>query len=111
MVFAHDTEVSLQAAATLVNTALDPETLSTTEELDAFWTEFEYTGRRDGDTEELTAVQALRQVLRTLLLAERDDAVVIVNDLLAEARAVPRLVRHDRFDWHVHAVEIGRAHV
>jgi predicted RNA-binding Zn ribbon-like protein len=31
--------------------------------------------------------------------------VTIVNDLLAEAGAVPRLVRHDRFDWHLHVVD------
>ena len=25
--------------------------------------------------------------------------------MLAEARAVPRLVRHDALDWHIHAVD------
>jgi len=27
-----------------------------------------------------------------------------VNQLLADARAMPRLVRHDDIDWHLHAV-------
>ncbi len=28
----------------------------------------------------------------------------MVNELLADARALPQLTRHDRFDWHLHAV-------
>jgi hypothetical protein len=101
MAFAHDTEVSLQAAVTLVNSGVDPDTLTSLAELDAFYARFDYTGRRDGDEAELDAVRRLRPRLRTLLTAERDDAVAIVNAMLAEAKAVPRLVRHDRFDWHV----------
>jgi predicted RNA-binding Zn ribbon-like protein len=104
MVFAHDTEVSLQAAATLVNSAEPPETLAGIADLDAFFTSYEYSGRHEQDRAELDAVRELRPVLRSLLLSERDDAVELVNRLLADARAVPRLVRHDRFDWHVHAV-------
>ena len=104
MVFAHDTALSLRAAVALVNSA-EPDTLTSNAELDAFWEEFAYTGRRDHDDAELDAVRRLRPRLRTLLTAERDDAVTIVNDLLAEAGAVPRLVRHDRFDWHLHVVD------
>jgi predicted RNA-binding Zn ribbon-like protein len=29
--------------------------------------------------------------------------VLAVNEILAEANAVPRLVRHDTLDWHIHA--------
>jgi len=105
VVFAHDTALSLRAAVALVNSAEPPDTLASNAELDAFWDEFAYTGRRDHDDAELDAVRRLRPRLRTLLTAERDDAVTIVNDLLAEAGAVPRLVRHDRFDWHLHVVD------
>ena len=105
MVFAHDTALSLRAAVALVNSAEPPDTLTSSTELDAFWDEFGYTGRHDHDDAELDAVRRLRPRLRTLLTAERDDAVDIVNDLLAEAGAVPRLVRHDRFDWHLHVVD------
>ena len=42
--------------------------------------------------------------MRELLLAERDRAVGMVNRLLAAANAVPQLVRHDPYDWHIHAV-------
>ena len=104
MPFAHDTEQSLLAAVTLVNTASEPDTLLTVEDLDAFYAEFDYSGRHDGDVDELEAVRALRPVLRELLTADRDDAVELVNALLAEARALPRLVRHEPFDWHLHAV-------
>ena len=104
MPFAHDTEQSLLAAVTLVNSALDPDTLVTVGDLDTFYADFEYSGRHDRDAGELAEVQALRPVLRELLLAERDAAVELVNTLLADAVAVPRLVRHAPFDWHLHAV-------
>ena len=50
-------------------------------------------------------MRALRPVLRELMLAERDDAVELVNTMLAEAGAVPRLVRHEGYDWHIHACD------
>lgn len=105
MRFAHDTEVSLQAAVTLVNSAEPPDTLDTIDALDEFYAEFEYTGRRDGDDAELAAVRALRPALRELLTSDRDRTAELVNEMLAEAGALPQLVRHDRWDWHLHAVE------
>ncbi|KQY58122.1 RNA-binding protein [Aeromicrobium sp. Root495] len=105
MVFAHDVEVALQAAAFLVNSAEEPETLDSVAQLDAFMAAYAYTGRHDRTQAELLAVQTVRPRLRSLLLAERDDAVELVNEVLAEHRAVPRLVRHDDWDWHLHAVQ------
>ena len=104
MVFAHDTEIALQAAVALANSALDPDTLETVEELTTLFTDFDYSGRLDGDEAELDAVRALRGDLLRLLTAERDDAVVIINAMLRETRALPQLERHDQFDWHLHAV-------
>ncbi|MCF4121072.1 CGNR zinc finger domain-containing protein [Antribacter sp. KLBMP9083] len=104
MIFAHDTEMSLLAAVALVNSAEPPETLTTVAELDDFFEQYEYTGRHDRTVAELVHVRALRPRLRALLTADRDMAAGLVNDMLAEFRAVPRLVRHDRADWHVHAV-------
>ena len=104
MVFAHDTEVSLQAAVTLANSAAAPDTLETIEALDEYYAEFEYSGRRDRDQAELDAVRALRPVLRELLTSDRDRAVELVNAMLSEAHALPQLVRHDHWDWHLHAV-------
>ena len=104
MVFGHDTEVALQSAVTLANSALEPDTLVTVADLDAFFAGFEYTGRHDRDLAELDAVRAIRPQLFALLTADRDDAVALVNAMLAEAGAVPQLVRHDVWDWHLHAV-------
>ncbi len=103
MVFAHDTEESLRAAVALVNSAVAPDTLTTPAELDAFYAAFRYTGARTHDAAELEAVRALRARLRALLTADRDTAVVLVNRVLATHRAVPQLVRHDEFDYHLHA--------
>lgn len=104
MPFTNDTEMSLKATVALVNTASEPDTLTTIADLSAWYAEHQYTGRRDGDAAELEALRALRPVLRELLLAGRDDAAVRVNQLLAEAQALPQLERHDGLDWHIHAV-------
>ena len=49
MVFTHDTETALLAAVALVNSAEEPDTLLTTEDLTAFLDEYDYTGVRRGD--------------------------------------------------------------
>jgi predicted RNA-binding Zn ribbon-like protein len=104
VLFAYDTEASLKAAVTLVNSADEPDTLTTMAELDAWYAEHEFTGRRDHDAAELEALRALRPVLRELLNTDRDAAAELVNAHLAEAKAVPQLKRHDGLDWHIHAV-------
>jgi predicted RNA-binding Zn ribbon-like protein len=104
VLFAYDTEASLRAAVALVNSAVEPDTLTEIGQLDAWYAEHGFTGRRDSDAAELEALRALRHVLRELLTAERDDAAEIVNVLLADAQAVPQLRRHDGLDWHIHAV-------
>jgi predicted RNA-binding Zn ribbon-like protein len=104
VVFAHDTEEALLAAVALVNSAAPPATLTTVGELDAFFERFDYTGRHDRTRDELAEVQALRPRLRTLLLAQRDDAVREVNAILHDSQAIPQLVRHEPLDWHIHAV-------
>lgn len=97
--------MALQAAVTLVNSlGRDGDTLTTVAALGAFYEEFAYTGRLDRTRAELDAVRELRGRLRALLLAPREDAARRVNEVLADARAVPQLVRHEPYDWHVHAV-------
>lgn len=108
MAFAHDTVVALMSAAELVNSAGAPDTLETTESLARFFDDHGYTGVRSGTEEELAEVRALRPRLRELLTAEQDRAVDIVNDMLIEAEALPQLVRHDEWDWHLHAVQPDR---
>jgi predicted RNA-binding Zn ribbon-like protein len=108
MIFAHDTEIALTAAAALVNTGRDEtDTLRTTAELDEFVRSWEYTGARTQGAAELEAVRQLRSRLAELWDCDEDQAVELVNLLLRENRALPQLVRHDRWDYHIHAVDSG----
>lgn len=104
MTFAHDTQTALTAASILVNSAQPPETMTTVDELDEFFRELGYTGRHDNDDRELAQVRAIRPRLRALLTADRDEAVVLVNQILGQTKAMPQLVRHDDWDWHLHVV-------
>jgi predicted RNA-binding Zn ribbon-like protein len=104
VVFTHDTEAGLVAAVALVNSAEEPDTLTTIGELTAFLDAHEFTGARLGDQAELDGVRDLRPRLRLLLTGDRDDAAERVNLLLGEEHALPQLVRHGDHDWHIHAV-------
>jgi predicted RNA-binding Zn ribbon-like protein len=104
VVFAHDTEVSLAALAALVNTARGAaDQLSTEADLDEFVRAWQWTGARTGDARELAAVRALRPVLQRLWQADQDEAVAIVNQVLRESHALPQLVTHDDWGYHIHA--------
>src|SRR4029450_2962291 len=74
MLFAHDTEASLQAAVDLINSGESPDTLATQEQVDAWYAKHRYTGRRDRDAAELADLRAIRPVLRDLLTADRHRA-------------------------------------
>jgi predicted RNA-binding Zn ribbon-like protein len=102
--FAHDTEVALAAAAALVNTGRQSEErLPDVAALDAFVDGWGWTGDRTHDEAELEAVRALRPRLARLWEASEDEAADIVNGLLREGGALPQLVRHDSWGYHVHA--------
>ena len=104
MLFAHDSEVALATTAALVNSLQrDQDELPTPAALDALCDRFEFSGRRDHTVAELDAVTALRPRLRALWSGDRDAVVGLVNELLDESAALPQLVRHDDWDWHVHA--------
>ena len=104
MPFAHDTEVSLQATAALVNTARGgSEELPDVAALDAFVLHWRWTGSRTHDQAELDAVRALRPRLARLWEMTEDEAVVLVNTLLRDASALPQLVKHDGWEYHIHA--------
>jgi predicted RNA-binding Zn ribbon-like protein len=106
MVFAHDTELTLQAAAALANTARsDQDTLSSLDDLATFMADWDYEDAHVDD-EELARIRLLRPVVDRVWTADVDDAVPVVNDLLADGGAVPQLVRHGGWDWHVHAHEV-----
>jgi predicted RNA-binding Zn ribbon-like protein len=96
------------AAVELVNSADDPQALATVAALQAFYDRWGYSGSLPRTTAELEAVLAVRPRLRRLITVGGDAAVPLINEILAEQRAVPQLVRHDDLDWHIHAISPDR---
>lgn len=126
MLFSHDTELTLRAAGVLVNSNRgesnrgdsdrgesnrgDGERLGEQAALNAYLSEFGWTGRRDRDPAELASVHSLRDRLGRIWAAARDEvrAVDQVNTLLAETRAAPWLTRHPEMpDWHLHLASVN----
>ena len=106
MVFIHDTRQSLAAAVYLVNTlpGYDGEdTLQSTADLDDYLRVNPYTGVLRRDETELAEVRSVRSRLRELWDVDREGAVPLVNGMLRDGQALPRLVIHDGYDWHIHA--------
>jgi predicted RNA-binding Zn ribbon-like protein len=104
VVFAHDTAVALQAAAALVNTdQADADGLPDVDALDALVKEWGWTGSHRRTNRELDDVRALRARLRRLWSLDEVGVVALVNGLLRECKALPQLVRHDDWDYHLHA--------
>lgn len=108
MQFTHDTEVALQGAAALVNTAVrhegDEEELATVADLDVFVREQGWVGRRARDRAELDEVRELRPLIARFWEVGEEEFAELANGMLAEAGALPRLVNHDDLGWHLHAV-------
>jgi predicted RNA-binding Zn ribbon-like protein len=108
--FAPDAEDALEFAVALANTVAGAtrsghDELATQAQLTALLTEHRYSGRFDHDRTELAEVRETRARIREIWAMDRDDAALAVNQMLADARALPRLVRHDDFDWHLHATD------
>ncbi|WNV86954.1 CGNR zinc finger domain-containing protein [Umezawaea sp. Da 62-37] len=108
MHFAPDTEESLALVVVLCNT--DPgasrsgaDELATVEQLADLLAGYPFTGRIDHDEVELQDIRRTRDLLRRVWTLGRDDAVVAVNGMLRDAKALPYLTRHDGLDWHMHA--------
>jgi predicted RNA-binding Zn ribbon-like protein len=108
--FAPDAEDALEFAVALANTVAGAtrsgaDELATPAQLTALLTRHRYSGRFDRDEAELAEVREARARIRGIWALGRDDAAVAVNEMLAEAHALPHLVRHDDFDWHLHATD------
>lgn len=108
MHFTPDTEDALAFLVALGNThpsasRSGDDELATPAELTALLDEHGYSGRFDRDLPELASAVRVRDELRTLWSLSRDDQVGEINRWLREVNALPFLVRHDRFDWHLHA--------
>lgn len=104
MAFGYDTDVALRAAAALANSEhADPDGLSTVHDLAHFVQTWGWTGTVLGTPAELRRVRDVRAQVRSLWAPDETAAVERVNTLLEQANAVPQLVKHDEYDWHLHA--------
>ncbi len=104
MLFAHDTEVALAAAAALVNTdQAARDELADVSALDEFVRRWGWTGRRRRNRAELEEVRSLRPRLRELWDLDEDALVARVNEMLRDAHALPQLVTHGEWGYHLHA--------
>ena len=105
MLFAHDTEVALQAAAALVNTASPDavETLDTVADLEPFVAAgggpaHANAPRRSCGRCRISAHGCARSGPRTRTRSSRSSTT-----LLRDAQALPQLVKHDEWPYHLHA--------
>lgn len=104
MIFAPDTEVALGSIVALVNSATpDSDDLLTGADLDHFLDRQGFTGSRTRNEAELRSVRQLRSQLHGIWLADEQQSVDAVNNILRNARALPQLVKHDGWDYHIHA--------
>ncbi|MFJ2506624.1 CGNR zinc finger domain-containing protein [Arthrobacter citreus] len=103
MVFTYDTELALVTAAALVNTgSQEPDPLADDAGLTRFLAQERFSGSRSHNPSELRAVHRLRTDLAAMWTAGEEDLVEGINRLLLGAKALPQLVRHDGWDWHLH---------
>ena len=100
MVFAHDTTAALILAADLVNS----DELTDVATLEAFLDKHLVEPRRRATAADLDAVRALRPRLRAVWQAkDRQGRANLVNELLTDSGARPRLVDHGGgWGWHLH---------
>ncbi len=109
MVFIYDTEMSLRAISALVNTLPEcdfegVDRLESVADLDAWLAVYPYTGSRRHNDAEVAEIRGVRARVFDLWHLDREAAVEVVNEMLRDASALPQLVRHDDYDWHIHAV-------
>ena len=105
MVFAHDTTAALVLAADLVNSGeLIDEVLADVGALEAFLDKHLVEPRLRATAADLDAVRALRPRLRAAWQAKDPaDLANLVNELLSDSGARPRLVDHGGgWGWHLH---------
>lgn len=105
MHFEHDTHVVLVGATALANTWTDGrETLVDTDALLDFlrvhwpWTTVDTCSEADRQG----IIQMRNRLVDLWSVTSVADAAEIVNELLEDACALPRLVQHDDWPWHLH---------
>ena len=111
MHFAPDTEDTLEFAVDLVNTLpgasrSGEDELATTAQLTGLLATHGYSGRFDRDETERAQVVETRALLRRIWSLGADDAVPLVNAMFRDSQSLPYLIKHDQFDWHLHATAL-----
>jgi predicted RNA-binding Zn ribbon-like protein len=111
--FAHDVEHSLEVVVDLVNT--DPASCGE-ELLPDVATLREFVERHDVSDvgrladADLTAVRAIRPMLRAVFLADSAQrSADLLNELFSTVTVSPRLTDHDHYPWHIHYFTPGAA--
>ncbi|MGH2735885.1 MAG: CGNR zinc finger domain-containing protein [Actinomycetota bacterium] len=115
MDFSHYSKTPIEFAVDLANTVPhpydEPDDIATVEALRAFLEAHEFFGPgREGDLSErdLKEFRALRAELNKVFAADtEEEAVEVVNGLLAQVKAVPHVSNHDDKPWHLHYVPPG----
>ncbi|NQX12603.1 CGNR zinc finger domain-containing protein [Microbacteriaceae bacterium VKM Ac-2855] len=113
MVFAYDIEATLSATAVLVNSLPElsdsgQDELATTAQLKEFLREHRYTFTPSGSRAELEGIREIREPLRELWTTTTEEGQAeIVNGMLRSGSALPQLVRHGIWGWHLHATADG----
>ena len=105
MVFAHDTEAALLAAVALVNSAEPPDTLTTHGRARRVLRRPRLHRRPHPRRRGAGGRPRAAAPLRALLTATATRRWRSSTQILAERRAVPQLVRHDGWDYHLHATD------
>lgn len=81
------------------------EGLATPEQLEHFVSDHDFTGPLDATAFDVAAVVALRERFRAVVQIDVTVVVEAINRTFREIRAFPQLVRHDQWDWHLHAAD------
>ncbi|WP_035795877.1 CGNR zinc finger domain-containing protein [Kitasatospora mediocidica] len=106
MLITHDTESALGTLVELLNTSPDAggyEQLPDVASLDALVERREISEVDAVTVADLAAVHALRARLRAVFGAgSTEEAAELVNVLVADVNATPRLTDHDGHGWHMH---------
>ncbi|WP_433161229.1 CGNR zinc finger domain-containing protein [Kribbella sp. CA-247076] len=96
----------VRLAVDLVNTrTLEPEKLSTTDDLRAFLLEHGESEPIELAEDDLAEVRAVRERIRPVFHREPAEAARLLNELLAEYAVRPYLSDHDGSPWHLHVAE------
>lgn len=106
MTFTYEARSNLLMLVDLVNSGRqDIEDLPDPESLTAFMRTHGFSGPLTGTAGELERVHAVRAEFASVFGAESVESVVaLVNATLLRCNALPQLVNHDDWGWHLHAV-------